>query len=155
MDYKEFETLREANPHLNEVWICDFRYDDFANKPIRHVEPTLVQVIDNSELPPGKTVYYSDFHFRPIGKNGTVTTKIIAPYDNTGFRGRTGTSVIISLTKEENIEQYILLCQTAQEGLEKHKQETLNLIDSRIAEIAKRVSSSSASLKNINLSQSL
>jgi hypothetical protein len=154
MYYKEFETLTETQPHITEVWVCDFRYEDFANKPIRHIEPTLVKVVDNAELPQGKNVYYANFHFKPIGKNGLVTSKVIAPYDNTGYRSRTGGSISIFLTKEECLNEYVRLCNIAKEGLIQYKNEVLAFIDARINEVDKRIGLNEASLKNVRLSQS-
>jgi hypothetical protein len=74
------------------VWICDLRYTDFANKPIRHVRPTQVMVMPNSETK--KKIYYSESHFAVIGKNGKpLKSKIVAPYDTTGYRAYPGIAV--------------------------------------------------------------
>jgi hypothetical protein len=98
-----------ANGTINvgdDVWIVDFRYEDVLNKPIRNVTPTLVRITSNDDLPARKTVYYADYHFRPLGKNGAAKATVIAPYDNTGFRGYTGVSVNIFLTEAEAQARY-------------------------------------------------
>lgn len=70
------------------VWICDYRANaDPTKKPIRGIEPTPVVVTDAKET--NKTIYYSPIYFRPV-KNGHVMSKVIAPMDNTGYRGYTG-----------------------------------------------------------------
>lgn len=85
----------------DRLWVCDFRYEDINQKPIRNVPPQEVALIGNDQLPEGKKVYYSDFHFRTLTKTGQVSAKVIAPYDNTGYRGFTGISINIFKTKEE------------------------------------------------------
>lgn len=77
------------------VWICDYRAnEDPKKKPIRNIEPTPVVVTDAKET--SKDIYYSPVYFRPV-KNGKVSSKVIAPMDNTGFRCHTGESVNNSL----------------------------------------------------------
>jgi hypothetical protein len=94
----------------DEVWITDFRHNDINESPIRHIKPTRVVIYDNSSLPKGKTIYYSSFHFREIGKTGKILTKIISPYDNTGYRSRTGDSLHIFLTEDEADKKYAEQC---------------------------------------------
>lgn len=86
------------------VWICDYRANaDPTKKPIRGIEPTPVVVTDAKET--NKTIYYSPIYFRPV-KNGHVMSKVIAPMDNTGYRGYTGESVNIFYTVEDCIKCY-------------------------------------------------
>lgn len=74
------------------VWICDLRFNDYANKPIRHVKPTIVLVRNNEYTK--KRVYYSESHFVELNKYGDpVNSKIIAPFDNTGYRTYAGVPV--------------------------------------------------------------
>lgn len=42
-----------------DVWICDYRINDPNNKPIRNVQPKMVRVFNNDNLPKNKNVYYS------------------------------------------------------------------------------------------------
>ena len=55
--------------HDGEVlWVCDLRYRDYADKPIRHIKPTKVLVRSNKMLEGKKKIYYSDSHFVAFGK---------------------------------------------------------------------------------------
>lgn len=112
MDYVTFIERNKNRDLIGEiVWVCDYRHNDIANKPIRHIKPTEVIIVSNDDLPDNKTVYYSDIHFRPIGKKGQPLKRIIAPYDNTGFRSYPGVSLNIFLTKEECVKHYFKQCQ--------------------------------------------
>jgi len=110
MKYKEFKGMI-SKPIGLKVWICDYRLNSKSDlKPIRNIRPTLVEVVDNKELPKNKNVYYTDFHFRPISKKGKTLKQIIAPYDNTGYRSFSGTSVNIFLNKEDCIDCFKVQC---------------------------------------------
>lgn len=120
------------------VWICDYRFTDIAQKPIRHVKPTEVLVVRNDDLPAGKTIYYADIHFRPIGRNGQPLKKIIAPYDNTGYRFFSGTSVNIFLTEQECVKCYLEQCAVIKKQIKwerKTASERLNKIEFEIDEM--------------------
>jgi hypothetical protein len=112
MEFKEFsENHFEKTVNIGDtVWICDYRHDDIMNKPIRHVIPQAVVIADNADLPKNKTVYYSPIHFLPLGKGGVPKKQVIAPFDNTGFRGRTGTSVNIFDSEKECRAFYLIQC---------------------------------------------
>lgn len=83
-----------------QVWVCDYRNSEKGAglKPIRNIKPTFVQVCANGEK---DRVYYSPVHFKEVKANGNLNSKVIAPYDNTGYRCLTGTSLNIFETKEE------------------------------------------------------
>lgn len=85
-----------------DVWICDYRINDPNNKPIRNVQPKMVRVFNNDDLPKNKNVYYSPIHFREI-KGDRVLSTIIKPYDNTGFRAYTGVCLNIFENKDDCI----------------------------------------------------
>ena len=114
MLYKELEALIDSGDKKagDEFWVVDIRHDDILNKPIRNVSPTKVVLFSNTELPARKKVYYADYHFRTIGKNGFPLATVIAPYDNTGYRGYTGVSLNIFLTEKEAKDCYIAQCET-------------------------------------------
>ena len=100
MDFEDFLGTPECKIG-NVVWVCDYRYNDLSfSKALRHVPPTEVEIHSNEDIPPNKRVYYSDIHFRPKGKKA-----IIAPFDNTGFRSFTGTSIQVFL-KEVDARKY-------------------------------------------------
>lgn len=101
----------------NEVFICDYRNgEDVFGKPIRNIEPKKVMVFDANEAK--KNIYYSPVYFREIKADGKLLKQEISPYDNTGFRGRTGTSVNIFTDMEQCVSCY-------QEQLKKAKTEFL------------------------------
>lgn len=93
-----------ANGSMNGkiVWVCDLRYNNYNEKPIRNVPPTEVVVVDNQ----GKKVYYSHSHFRTLKKDGTPSSKVIKPFDNTGFRSYTGVPINVFDNKEECVAKY-------------------------------------------------
>lgn len=114
MDFKEFseDYLGKVVNIGDEVWICDYRHDNINNQPIRNVVPQKVVIEDNNNLPKNKRVYYSNVHFLPVGVNGKPKKQVIAPFDNTGYRGYTGVSVQIFLTENECRAAYIKQCET-------------------------------------------
>jgi len=107
MNHLEFRSKAKIG---EEVWICDYRYNDVDNKAIRHIPPKKVVVVSNEDLPKNKRVYYSDFHFREVKGNGKHSNTVIAPYDNTGYRAYTGVSLNIFYNKEECIKHYLSQC---------------------------------------------
>lgn len=135
MDYKEFE---EKNGLMigSTVWICDYRYRDIDDKPIRHVKPTQVIIVDNEELPKNKRVYYSEVHFRPLGKSGAPLKQVIAPFDNTGYRSNTGTSVNIFFTEEECNAHYAYQCGLVEAAIQGAKRARMEIYNEREKEIA-------------------
>jgi hypothetical protein len=137
MNYKEWmDKYKNADNIVGkEFWICDYRLNsDKDNKPIRNVTPKLVKVFSNNDLPKNKRVYYSDVHFREV-KNNKVLTTVIAPFDNTGYRGFTGVSLNIFDDEKECRKHFVSQCNEAiceyEEYIDKRKSE----IDGRIWEI--------------------
>ena len=84
------------------LWVCDLRYKDYTQKPIRNVPPTKVVVVANGTT----KVYYSQSHFRTLKKDGTASSKVIKPYDNTGFRSYTGEPLNVFETEGECVAKY-------------------------------------------------
>jgi len=126
----------EMNIETDCVWISDYRLGtDPLSKPIRHVKPTKVKIVSNDNLSKNKTVYYSNYHFRTLNKNGTISSKIIAPYDNTGYRGYTGVSLNIFQTEEECREHYLSQCETIKNALEEYKDSYIKCFDILIMEV--------------------
>ncbi|MFJ8531144.1 hypothetical protein [Bacillus sp. NPDC094106] len=119
MNYEEFEKMIGSKVNEGDkIWICDYRHNNVLESPIRHIPPQEVAVIDNKKLPKNKTVYYSEYHFRPIGKKEKPISKIIGPYDNTGYRFITGTSLNIFFTEEECRKCYREQCEKIKEQIE-------------------------------------
>lgn len=95
------EEIRKGGRVGEVVWICHYNRPDLNKKALRNLPPTKVIVRSNSELPSGKKVYYSENHFSPIGKNGSPTSKVISPVDNTGYRTHIGNELFVFTTEDE------------------------------------------------------
>lgn len=117
------------------VWICDYRANaDPTKKPIRNIKPTPVVVTDAKET--SKTIYYSPVYFRPVNR-GKISSTVIAPLDNTGYRCCSGTSVNIFHTKEECVKCYREQVRQAIEVYEKAKASIIADFDKRMVELDK------------------
>jgi hypothetical protein len=123
----------------DEVWITDFRHNDINESPIRHIKPVRVVISDNGSLPKNKAVYYSSFHFREIGKTGKILAKIIAPYDNTGYRSRTGDSVHIFLTEDEADKKYAEQCRVVLQQIDAERVHMLARFQKMTDEVEARI----------------
>lgn len=108
------------------VWICDYRLKDINKKPIRHVPPTKVMIRPISELPVNTRIYYSESFFSPLSKKGELTSKIISPVDNTGYRSFVGTPLCVFTTEEECIARYNYLCDIVIQTIDKELSEVCN-----------------------------
>ena len=117
------------------VWICDYRANaNPTKKPIRNIKPTPVVVTDAKET--SKTIYYSPVYFRPVNR-GRISSTVIAPLDNTGYRCCSGTSVNIFHTKEECVKCYREQVRQAIEVYEKAKASIIADFDKRMVELDK------------------
>lgn len=117
------------------AWICDYRVNaDPTKKPIRNIKPTPVVVTDAKET--SKTIYYSPVYFRPVNR-GKISSTVIAPMDNTGYRCYSGTSVNIFYTKEECVKCYREQVRQASETYEKAKARIIADFDKRMVELDK------------------
>lgn len=116
-------------------WICDYRLNNQCDsKPIRSVSPKLVQVFSNDDLPKNKNVYYSPIHFREVKGDKCLST-VIAPFDNTGYRGYTGVSVNIFNTQDDCEACFRGQCDAAIRDYENALKNRMEEINARIAEI--------------------
>lgn len=122
----EYNTKEVAGGKYNgkEVWICDFRYTDFNNKPIRHVKPTKVIVRSITETT--KRVYYSNSFFSEIKKDGSVSkSSLIRLYDNTGYRSYPGIPLNVFSTEKECLKKYKELSLESEKAFEKWREEQI------------------------------
>jgi hypothetical protein len=80
------ELTKKDSPHLGKIfWICDYRQPDLDKKAIRHVQPTPVVLVSESELPKGKRVFGSYNFFKKLNNKGAIVDGSIIPIcDNTG-----------------------------------------------------------------------
>lgn len=132
MNFLEYRDIYKEN---QEVWICDFRYNNIDEKAIRHIRPQKVVALGNDKLPSNKTVYHSEFHFRPIGKKGEPLKQVIAPFDNTAW----GKSVNIFFEEEECKNFYISQCQDIIEECEKQKISRIKAYNNLIDEVNREI----------------
>ncbi len=113
------QDIRDGKLDGQYIWICDFRFKDFRNKPIRNVKPQKVLVRNNSELNKNKIIYYSSSHFIALNKKDEpIKSKVIGLFDNTGFRSYTGIAVNCFETEEECRKCYGKQLKIAIKGLE-------------------------------------
>lgn len=110
-----------------EVWICDLRWNDFNNKPIRDITPKKVIVRPISETK--KRVYYSEIFFSEIKNDKVVSSSVIGLFDNTGYRSYTGVPLNVFTTEAECIKNYKKLAHEAYKSFLEWKQIQLNYIN--------------------------
>lgn len=92
LDTKE---ISEGKYIGEELWVCDYRFADFNNKPIRHVKPTKVKCLSISETT--NRVNYSLCFFR----EGEKKSSLIKLFDNTGYRWFAGTALKVFTEEQE------------------------------------------------------
>jgi len=129
MKFEEFITIDECHDG-NIVWVCDYRYNDYSKKPIRHLKPTKVKVCSKGILPKNEKLYYTDIFFMSIKGN-----KIIKLYDNTGYRSFPGIAVQVFLSEEESFRYYSAIGQEIIQDLLSFKEKYIENLDKRIFKI--------------------
>lgn len=118
------------------VWICDYRLGDGGaiNKPIRAITPKYVEISSNDTLPKNKTVYYSPIHFREV-KKGKASSSIIAPYDNTGYRFCTGTSLHIFEEEDDCRKFFVKQCNKMLASIKSERENITSRLNYKISEV--------------------
>ncbi len=116
------------------VWVYDFRYNNFDEKPIRKVLPQSVFVQSNDKIK--KKIYYSKSHFVGRNKHGDpLKSKIIALYDNTGYRSFPGTPLNVFETERECFAHFKESVYGMIAELNAYRQSKINNIDNMIKDI--------------------
>jgi len=126
------ETIYENMENVldKDVWICDYRCgEDIFKKPIRSISPKKVRIFDANST--NKNIYYSPIYFKEI-KGDKILNAIIAPCDNTGYRGRSGVSVNIFDTESECQRCYGKQLQDAKEQYDKEFNKIKSIYDEKI-----------------------
>ncbi len=113
------------------VYICDYRFNDVNNKPIRFIFPQKVLVVSAKDV--DKRIYYSSSCFLALNKKGEPTSKIIPVVDNTGFRSISGVPCKTFETFEECVFEFKEMVKENIKQIEKWKIEQ----DSRYASLVK------------------
>lgn len=122
-------------------WICDYRKENTSKKPIRHVKPTEIIVVDPDDFKEHNKVpriYYSQVAFVKVTKNKEPkVSNIIPAYDNTGYRSYTGVGVNIFDNEQECTEYYNEQVKKVLEMYRIEKDEVIERLNSEIEEIKK------------------
>lgn len=85
------------------VWVCDYRFNDFNNKPIRHVPPTKAIIVAAGS----EKINYSNSYFMALNEHGAVKkSKKIKLYDATGWRSFPGIPLNIFTTEQACKDKY-------------------------------------------------
>ena len=121
----KLDTRRVANGEYigQELWICDYRYNDFGNKPIRHVKPIKVNCLSIRET--DKRVYYSECFFR----EGEKKSSLIKLFDNTGYRSFPGVALEVFTTEEECVKAYNSAKEKLRKDFQQYKERQLLILD--------------------------
>lgn len=125
-----------TNGEMNgiKVWICDLRYTDYSNKPIRNIKPVEVLVRSNDET--NKRIYYSESHFVELNKKGEpLKSKIKAPFDGTGYRSYAGVALNCFDNEKECVKHYKKQVKIAIKGLEEHRECIAESVNKKITEL--------------------
>lgn len=111
----ESKDVKDGKHDGEIVWICDYRYNDYGDKPIRHVKPTRVIIRNKEET--SKRILYSESFFSKLGKNDKPLAAVIAIVDNTGYRMLSGVSLSVFTTEAECNAHYVTQLETIRDGL--------------------------------------
>jgi len=114
------------------VYICDYRFNDVNDKPIRFIIPQKVLVVSSKDV--DKRIYYSDSCFLVLNKKDEPTKKIISIFDNTGFRSFPGIPCKVFSTMEECTTEFKKMVQENIKQIEVWK----NNQDIRYSELVKK-----------------
>lgn len=139
MEYK-FEDVRTGSINDKIIYVCDYRYNDFNDKPIRHIKPTKVLVKSNDNLPKNKNIYYSECHLVVLGKEDKPTSKILSIADNTGYRSFAGTPLRMFDNLEECQQAYKEFVKKNLDQFQDYKTNTigrLNQIETELKDLLK------------------
>lgn len=98
------------------IYVCDYRKPDLFKKAARNLPPTKVVIYTQKDYDDaGKKapqVYYSNCALVPLNnKEQPVWSRVIKPYDNTGYRSYPGIALEAFSTEEECIDAYNLSVQ--------------------------------------------
>jgi len=128
----KIEDITSGKMTGEKVWICDYRKTDLSIiNAARNVLPVQVLIQDNSLSK--KTIYYSSCHFVVL-KNDKLTKTIHAPFDNTGYKSRTGNPVYVFDNREECVLKYVELLNGVMARLEDYKKAVVTDCDNKISE---------------------
>ncbi|MGL4751436.1 MAG: hypothetical protein ACRCXB_03290 [Aeromonadaceae bacterium] len=117
------------------LWVCHFNKPDIEKKALRNVPPTFVEVVCNNNLPKGKKIYYSASHYVAINKNGSLSSKVISPVDNTGYRSHFGNMLLTFVDEAECRAAWKNMIYEYIDRLEARKASIVDVIQAEIDEL--------------------
>lgn len=131
---------REEVVRRQKAWDAECsRLKKAQNAEIEHISEAIelqIQEDIKAKTKRSKTIYYSPVYFRPVNR-GKISSTVITPLDNTGYRCCPGTSVNIFYTKEECVKCYREQVRQASEVYEKEKARIIADFDKRMVELDK------------------
>ena len=116
----ETDDVKKGKYIGQELWICDYRYNDFSNKPVRRIPPTKVICLSIEDT--DKRVNYSLCFFR----EGEKKSSLIKLFDNTGYRSFPGVPLQVFTEEKECIEAYNLAKEKLREEFKEYKKQQLD-----------------------------
>lgn len=128
----DIKDIIEGKYNGKMVYICDYRFKDINDKPIRFIPPQKVLVVSSEDV--NKKIYYSDSCFLVLNKKGEPTNKVIVVFDNTGFRSFRG----IPCKVFDNMEECVLEFKTLVNENIKKIDEWKKAQDARYLELVKK-----------------
>lgn len=87
------KTLEHEGNYVNQdLFIAEANFK--IGRP-RIIQPVRAKLVPREEAPKNKTIYYSYNFFKVYKANGKLDSKVVAVFDNTGFRGYRGNPISI------------------------------------------------------------
>ena len=140
----DIKTIVSTKEHKGKkFWVCDYRKDSLHKKANRNVPPTEIIVLTDEDFDEAgikvPTVYYSCVAFSVLNKKGEPKySKLIPPYDTTGYRSYPGIGINVFDTEDECIEFYNEQVKVVQTMYENHISTVISSLEYELEEIKKK-----------------
>lgn len=129
------KTLEHEGNYVNQdLFIAEANFK--IGRP-RIIQPVRAKLVPREEAPKNKTIYYSYNFFKVYKDNGKLDSKVVAVFDNTGFRGYRGNPISIFDNYDEAVTWFNAEIQKVIDErnkqrevlLKNHDEETQKLVD--------------------------
>lgn len=129
----DIEKIKSGKLNDKIVWVCGYMYNDYYNKPIRHIKPTKTKIRCNSKIK--KRIIKSESHFVKINMrtNDISKSTIYSLYNNTGMYNNIPLNVFDN--EKECWDCYNKLCSVIIENFKIFKENIIYNIDEIIIDI--------------------
>jgi len=121
------------------VWVTGYYHSNFAERPTRHVPPTLVQIVVNEENPFYKSWAWVDYTFRACGNSGKLLKTVIMPFDKSRQDVRSAGSLDIFFTEEEANTAYIEAAKIVRDGIAQTQLDWAKRFTAMLSEVDERI----------------